>query len=72
MCGNQVSKFNYATGDVIYDAASINSGLVLVEIYFEYDQVLGLPWIKAFVPDPVMLYAYSFMPNVNIEPTSTP
>ena len=72
MCGNQVSKFNYAVGDVIYGAASINSGLVLVEIYFEYDQVLGLPWIRAFVPDPVTLYAYSFMPNVNVEPTSTP
>lgn len=72
MCGNYSSQFTYAKGDPIYTAAAINSGLVVVEIYYEYNHVLGLPWIKAFVPDPITLYAYSFMPNVNVEPTSTP
>jgi hypothetical protein len=45
---------------------------VLVEIYFDYDQVLGLPWITAFVPNPVHLHAYTIMPNANVEPTPTP
>ena len=72
MCGNFSSKFSYAIGDPIYQAASINSGLVVVEIFYEYDQVLALPWITAFLPNPVSLYAYSFMPNINVEPTSTP
>ncbi len=72
MCGNYSSKFTYAVGDPIYTTAAINSGLVVVEIYYEYNQILGLPWITAFVPDPVTLYAYSFMPNINVEPTSTP
>ena len=72
MCGNFSSKFAYAIGDPIYQSAAINSGLVVVEIFYEYNQVLALPWITAFLPDPVTLYAYSFMPNINVEPTSTP
>lgn len=48
------------------------SGLVSVEIYYDYHMVLGLPWIRAFVPDPVTLYAYSIMPNTYAEPTPTP
>ncbi len=72
MCGNYSSKFSYAIGDPIYQSASINSGLVVVEIFYEYEQVLALPWITAFLPNPATLYAYSFMPNINVEPTSTP
>jgi hypothetical protein len=49
-----------------------DSGLVLVEIYYSYDMILGLPWITAFVPNPVLLHAYSIMSNVNVEPTPTP
>ncbi len=49
-----------------------NTGMVAVEIFYDYHMILGLPWIRAFVPDPVTLYAYSIMPNVNVEPTPTP
>jgi len=49
-----------------------NAGFVIVEIYYEYEQVLGLPWIKAFAADPIVLHAYSLMPNVHVEPTPTP
>jgi len=72
MCGNFSSKFVYTKGDPIYESAAINSGLVVVEIFYEYNQILALPWITAFLPNPVTLYAYSFMPNINVEPTSTP
>lgn len=49
-----------------------DTGLVLVELFYNYHMVLGLPWIKAFVPDPVTLHAYSIMPNINAAPTPTP
>ena len=47
-----------------------NSGAVLVEIYYEYEMLLGLPWITAFLPDPpiILLHAYTIMPNANAEP----
>jgi hypothetical protein len=44
-------------GDIPPDA-----GLVLVEIYYEYDMLLALPWITAFVDDPILLHAYTFAP----------
>ena len=49
-----------------------NTGLVSVEIYYDYHMILGLPWITAFVPDTMTLWAYSIMPNVHAEPTPTP
>jgi hypothetical protein len=49
-----------------------NAGFVIVEIYYEYKLVLGLPWIEAFAADPIVLHAYSLMPNVHVEPTPTP
>ena len=49
-----------------------NSGFIVVEIYYEYNMILGLPWITAFVPDPIVLYAYTVMPNTNVEPTPAP
>lgn len=73
MCGNYYSKLTSADVNGILAGSSIpNSGFVLVELYYEYDMILGLPWIQAFVPNPVTLYAYSIMPNVNVEPTPTP
>jgi hypothetical protein len=73
MCSSHVSKISTADVNAILSGASIpNSGLVLVEIFYDYHMVLGLPWIRAFVPDPIMLHAYSIMPNVNVEPTPTP
>jgi Flp pilus assembly protein TadG len=54
------------------DVNAPNTGMVAVEIFYDYHMILGLPWIRAFVPDPVTLYAYSIMPNVNVEPTPTP
>jgi hypothetical protein len=73
MCGNYISKLTIADVNNILSGSSIpNSGFVLIELYYEYEMVLGLPWIRAFVPDPVILHAYSIMPNTNVEPTPTP
>jgi hypothetical protein len=45
-----------------------DTGIVAVELYFDYHMTLGLPWITAFLPDPITLHAYSFMPNSAAEP----
>jgi len=70
---NKTSELDVTTDiNPALDAAAPNTGMVSVEIFYDYNMVLGLPWIRAFVPDPVTLYAYSIMPNVNVEPTPTP
>jgi hypothetical protein len=72
-CGNYFSKLTAAQVNTLLSGASIpNSGFIVVEIYYEYNMILGLPWITAFVPDPIVLYAYTIMPNTYVEPTPTP
>ena len=70
---NKVSELD-TTDDIEakLNVAAPNTGMVAVEIFYDYHMILGLPWIRAFVPDPVTLYAFSIMPNVNVEPTPTP
>ncbi len=68
-CGNYQSKLSNADINALMDSSSVdNSGAVLVEIYYEYEMLLGLPWITAFVPDPIVLHAYTIMPNTFAEP----
>jgi Flp pilus assembly protein TadG len=70
---NKTSELDTATDiNPALDINAPNTGMVAVEIFYDYHMILGLPWIRAFVPDPVTLYAYSIMPNVNVEPTPTP
>jgi hypothetical protein len=49
-----------------------STGLVIVELTYTYDQKLKLPWITAFISDPVVLHNYALMPLVSAEPTPTP
>lgn len=59
------------------DAAEINArlsgetktyaGAVVVEVFYNYEQILGLPWL-AMIPDPVLLYGYTIMPLASAEP----
>jgi hypothetical protein len=44
------------------------TGVVLVEVFYNYYQLLSLPWLKPFVPDPIVLHAYTFAPNSASEP----
>ncbi len=68
-CGNYQSKLTTAEINAKMDSASVgNSGAVLVEIYYEYEMLLGLPWITAFVPDPIVIHAFTIMPNTFVEP----
>jgi hypothetical protein len=69
---NQSSQISSAWVNARLNGSSPNTGLVLVEIFFQYHHKLGLPWITAFVPDPLLLHVYAIMPNSSAEPTSTP
>jgi hypothetical protein len=66
------SKFSNARINSYLSGAAPNTGLVVVEIYFDYNQVLALPWITAFVPDPVHVHTYAIMPLVAAEPDPYP
>lgn len=69
---NQSSRYTVTDITNRLNASAPNTGYLLVEIFYNYEMKLKLPWITAFVPDPVMLHAYAFMPLVSAEPTPTP
>jgi nucleoside-specific outer membrane channel protein Tsx len=69
---NQSSRFSTADIASRLDMSAPNTGYVLVEIFYNYYQKLSLPWITAFVHDPVMLHAFTIMPLTSAEPTPTP
>ena len=50
--------------------AAPNTGAVSVEIIYDYHQVLGLPWLTAFVPNPIHVRVFAIMPLVSAEPAS--
>jgi hypothetical protein len=58
--------------DLLGDLADVppDTGIVAVEIYYDYHMTLGLPWITAFLgeKETITLHAYSFMPNSAAEP----
>ncbi len=49
-----------------------STGLILVEVFYNYDQKLKLPWITAFIPDPIPFHFYTIMTLSSAEPTPTP
>ena len=45
-------------------------GILMVEIHYNYHHVLGLPWMTAWLPNPLPLRAYTIMPIRAAEPPS--
>lgn len=70
--GNEGTGFDNSAVAARLDPTAPATGFIMVEIFYNYDMILKLPWITAFVPDPVRLHAYSIMPNSAVEPTPTP
>jgi len=54
------------------NSSAPGTGMILVEVYYHYSQVLKLPVLTSFLPDPVPLYTYTIMPLSSAEPTPTP
>jgi len=73
--GNHASDFSNADIKNKLGAEGVahtSSGYVLIEIFYHYKHKLGLPWIVAFVPNPLLLHVYTFMPLATAAPTPTP
>jgi hypothetical protein len=68
----QVSNFSNAQIQARLDGTAPDTGMVLVEIFYHYRQILRMPWFTAFVPDPITVHTYSMMPVSAAEPTPTP
>jgi hypothetical protein len=45
-----------------------DTGIVLVEIFYNYEMKLGLPWVTGIVGDSILLHTYTFAPNAAAEP----
>ncbi len=52
-------------------ATAPNTGFVLVEIYYSYDQLIKL-WAFIGAPDPIPVHTYAIMPLSAAEPTPIP
>ncbi|WKZ49319.1 MAG: TadE/TadG family type IV pilus assembly protein [Anaerolineales bacterium] len=63
----------FTTTDIQNDflSNSPNAGILVVEVHYNYHQVMKLPWLTPFVPDPFVLTAYTMMPVVAAEPVET-
>lgn len=71
LCNHRVSALTSAEIEARLNPGAPTSGLVLVEVFYDYHQIMALPWITVFVPDPIQLHAYTIMPNSAVEPTPT-
>ncbi len=63
------SHFTMAQVQAVLDPNAPNTAVVLVEVFYNYNQLLKLPWITAFVPDPQRLHSYTIIPVPAAEPT---
>jgi len=75
---------NVITTDPFYNNAQIaatfssdpgakkNKGFILVEVYYCYEQILGLPFLTDFLPNNLRMHAYTLMPFPEAIPTPTP
>jgi hypothetical protein len=66
------SKFT--TQDILdnLDSRAPSTGVLVVEVFYAYHQVLALPVFTWFVPDPINVHTYAIMPLSAAEPTPTP
>ncbi len=68
MYGNFDSIFTATEIQSRLVSGSPNAGILLVEVHYNYHQVLGLPWLAPFMADPLPLRAYTIMPLSAAEP----
>ena len=74
--GNVVRSEPYFTNSdvesLFLNSAPKAKGLVLVEAYFCYDQLIYIPLISDFIGSPFRIHTYTFMPAPEAIPTPTP
>jgi hypothetical protein len=70
-CTIRSSAFSVTDVQSLMDAAAPPSGILIVEVFYNYPQILGLPVFSDFL-NPIPVYTYSVMPLSSAEPTPTP
>jgi hypothetical protein len=68
---NHASSFTSAEILAKVDADAPSTGLLVVEIFYNYNQILKLFSITG-IPDPLLVHTYAIMPLSAAEPTPTP
>lgn len=63
------SIFTTAEIEARLDPDAPNTAVMLVEVFYAYSQLLKVPWITAFVPDPIRMHTYTIIPVPAAEPT---
>jgi hypothetical protein len=71
-CARRNSHFTSLQVQALMDSSAPASGVLLVEAYYNYPQILKLPIFEQVIPDPIPVYTYSIMPLASAEPTPTP
>lgn len=69
---NRSSRFTPAQIGARLSSGAPNTGIIVIEIFYSYPQMLKLPFVTAVVPDPIPLHIFSIMPLSAAEPTPTP
>jgi len=67
----KTSKFSNDEILALVDGTAPSTGLLLVEIFYDYNQILKL-FSFTGIADPLPVYAYAIMPLSSAEPTPTP
>lgn len=70
--GNDTSRFTNADIENRLVGAAPATGIVLVEVFYDYHMTLALPFITDYILNPVTLYSYTIMPVSAAEPVSCP
>jgi hypothetical protein len=71
-CTSHSTHFTTSQVLALMDANAPASGVLLVEVYYNYPQILKLPIFAQVIPDPIPVYTYAVMPLSSAEPTPTP
>ncbi len=69
---NKVSQFSTADIEERLNGSAPATGVLLVEIFYNYWQTMNLPIFSNVIPNPIPLYNYAIMPLSAAEPTPTP
>ncbi|MEW6401442.1 MAG: TadE/TadG family type IV pilus assembly protein [Chloroflexota bacterium] len=67
--GNDASRFTNEEIESRLVGSAPATGVLLVEVFYDYHMVLALPWITAIIPNPVPLHSYTIMPLSAAEPS---
>jgi hypothetical protein len=73
-CSPQQTKFS-SSSTLLQSRLDPNApatGMLIVEVYYHYSQVLRLPVFTSFIPDPIPIHTYTIMPLSAAEATPTP